>query len=219
MIARGAIPSAPETAAELAPGAAEASEPATPEPPEAPLTLAASLEGLPDPALAAPLARPPGASGEQARFVLAAAEAAQESQRATGVPAAVTIAQAILESDWGKSRLSAEHHNYFGIKAIARGGTAGVATFNTWEVEGGRNVTRQAAFRAYRSMADSFTDHGRFFHENSRYARALAVRHDARQFAHEIARAGYATDPAYPEKLIRLMDRFNLYTYNLPEAF
>jgi flagellum-specific peptidoglycan hydrolase FlgJ len=198
------------------PADSELAESPPAEPPTPPLTLASLFESLPggQPGTAT-LTHPAGASVEQARFILAAAEAAQASQRATGVPASVTIAQAILESDWGRSRLSAENQNYFGIKGSSRPGTAGIVAYETWEVEGGRNVMRREPFRAYRSMADSFTDHGRFFHENSRYGRALEVRHDARQFAQEISRAGYATDPAYPDKLIRLMDRFNLYAYDL----
>jgi flagellar protein FlgJ len=80
---------------------------------------------------------------------------------------------------------------------------------------GGANVQVRAPFRAYRSMADSFLDHGQFFLENPRYGQALAARDDARAFAREIANAGYATDPAYSGKLIGLMDRFNLYSYDL----
>jgi flagellar protein FlgJ len=131
------------------------------------------------------------------------------------VPASVAIAQAILESDWGGSRLSAEFHNYFGIKATSKPGTAGVVWFNTWEVIDGANVTVRAAFRAYARAADSFIDHGRFFIENPRYAAAMAARHDPRQFAREINKAGYATDPNYAPKLITLMDRYDLYAYDV----
>ena len=79
------------------------------------------------------------------------------------MPASVTIAQAILESNWGLSRLAQENGNYFGIKALGKEGTAGVVWYDTWEVLGGRNVTLRAPFRAYRELADSFVDHGRFF--------------------------------------------------------
>lgn len=158
---------------------------------------------------------PPSASTEQAGFILRAALAARASQRETGVPASVTIAQAILESNWGLSRLAQENANYFGIKATGKGGTAGVVWYNTWEVLGGQNVTQRAPFRAYRELADSFVDHGRFFLENPRYSGALAVRSAPREFAHEISRAGYATDSAYARKLIGYMDRFNLYAYDL----
>jgi flagellum-specific peptidoglycan hydrolase FlgJ len=166
---------------------------------------------------APPAALPPpvGASPAQARFILRAADAARISQKETGVPASVTIAQAILESNWGSSRLAKENDNYFGIKARGKEGTAGVVWYDTWEVVDGENVMQRAAFRAYREVADSFVDHGHFFLENPRYRGALAVRSDPREFARAITRAGYATDPVYAPKLIAYMDRFNLYAYDL----
>lgn len=139
---------------------------------------------------------------------------AQASQRATGVPASVTIAQAILETAWGTSFLAREANNYFGIKAYGRGGTDGVVWIDTWEVENGENVTRKAPFRKYKTVADSLLDHGWFFHENPRYARALEARGDPREFARRIASAGYATDPAYASKLISLMERYGLFHYD-----
>jgi flagellum-specific peptidoglycan hydrolase FlgJ len=150
----------------------------------------------------------------QERFIDSIAEAAVESADRTGVPASVTIAQAILETYWGSSRLAREGNNYFGIKAQTRGGTAGSIRFDVWEVIGGRNVMQSEAFRAYNGVAESFVDHGLFFVENGRYARAMAAKDDARQFAREINRAGYATDPAYSSKLIALMDRYDLYRYD-----
>lgn len=154
-------------------------------------------------------------SAIERRFIEAAVGPAQESQRATGVPASVTIAQAILESDWGMSQLARQERNYFGIKAHGQEGTAGTITFPTWEVIGGQNVTVQAAFRAYHTMVDSFVDHGRFFIENRRYGKALQHKHDAREFARQIALAGYATDSAYADKLIRLMEKFGLFAFDL----
>jgi flagellum-specific peptidoglycan hydrolase FlgJ len=150
----------------------------------------------------------------QEQFISVIAPAAVKSAEDTGVPASVTIAQAIIESYWGSSRLSTDANNYFGIKGDNRPGTAGVVWFNTWEVLGGRNVMTSAPFRAYKSLADSFEDHGRFFLDNPRYAPALAVEGDARKFAQAIARSGYATDPGYAGKLIQLMDRYNLYRYD-----
>jgi flagellum-specific peptidoglycan hydrolase FlgJ len=163
---------------------------------------------------AAPRKLPSMGSTPQDLFILSIGEAAIVSHENTGVPASVTIAQAILESYWGSSRLSKEANNYFGIKAQTKQGTAGSVTFQVWEVIGGRNVMQNQAFRAYNAIADSFTDHGRFFIENGRYAAAMAARKDPRQFAREIARAGYATDPAYASKLIALMDRYDLYRFD-----
>jgi flagellum-specific peptidoglycan hydrolase FlgJ len=76
-------------------------------------------------------------------------------------------------------------------------------------------VTVFAAFKAYQSLADSITDHGRWFHDNDRYHGALGVKDDPRAFAYAINAAGYATDPAYAPKLIQLMDRFDLYAYDV----
>lgn len=161
------------------------------------------------------LPQPPGATGWQRDFILSLAYAGRESQRLTGVPTSVTLAQAILESDWGRSGLARDAKNLFGIKARTRPGTAGVYNANTWEVFGGANVIVPDSFRAYASVADSVVDHGRWFHDQPRYAGALAYVDDPRAFAHAIAAAGYATDPAYAGKLVRLMDRFDLYAYDL----
>jgi flagellum-specific peptidoglycan hydrolase FlgJ len=150
----------------------------------------------------------------QEQFISSIAEAAVESADRTGVPASVTIAQAILESYWGSSRLAREGNNYFGIKAQTRGGSAGSIWFDVWEVIGGRNVMQSQAFRAYNTIAESFVDHGLFFVENGRYAAAIAARDDPQRFAREINRAGYATDPSYASKLIGLMNRYDLYRYD-----
>jgi flagellum-specific peptidoglycan hydrolase FlgJ len=150
----------------------------------------------------------------QEQFIASIAEAAVQSADDTGVPASVTIAQAILESYWGSSRLAQEANNYFGIKAQARGGSAGSIWFDVWEVIGGRSVMQSQAFRAYNTIAESFVDHGRFFVENARYGAAMAAKNDAQQFAREVNRAGYATDPAYASKLIGLMNRYDLYRYD-----
>ena len=158
-------------------------------------------------------ARPAGSATSSCR----SRPGARASMRKTGIPASVALAQAILESDWGRSKLTREANNLFGIKAYRNPGTAGIYEINTWEVIGGRNVTVLAAFKAYNSFADSIVDHGNWFHDNSRYAGAVAVRHDPRAFAYAINAAGYATDPAYAPKLIQLMDRFNLYAYDVTE--
>ena len=121
-------------------------------------------------------------------FIAAVGAAAQQSQKETKVPASVTIAQAILESDWGNSLLSKKANNYFGIKASSGPGPAGVIRMSTWEVIQGANVTVAGAFK--------FTD-------------------DPAEFARQIAAAGYATDPAYASKLISLIQKFGLDRYDL----
>jgi len=150
------------------------------------------------------------------KFIAAVAEAAQDSQRDSRVPASVTIAQAILESDWGNSLLAKKGQNYFGIKATKGPGTAGVIRMSTWEVLSGKNVVVTDGFRAYNTLYESVMDHGRFLADNPRYAAAFQVLNDPREFARRIQAAGYATDPAYSMKLINLINKYNLIQYDLP---
>lgn len=154
------------------------------------------------------------AIGPEAEFIQQVGVVARRTSGPDSVPASITIAQAIVESDWGRSQLAREHHNYFGIKAFGQHGSAGAVTFPTVEYEGGESIQVQAAFRAYGSLADSVADHQRFLLTNARYRAALAQRHDPAAFAAALQRAGYATDPAYASKLVRLMDRYDLYRYD-----
>jgi LysM repeat protein len=181
--------------------------------PESP-SQAAPVIGVLDEALP----EPPGANRWQRDFIMSIAPGARASQRKSGVPASVTLAQAILESDWGRSKLTREANNLFGIKAMRGPGSAGIYEIDTWEVYGGQNVTVLAAFKAYTTLADSIADHGRWFHDNSRYHAALRVKDDPRAFAYAINAAGYATDPAYAPKLIGLMDKYDLYAYDVTAA-
>jgi flagellum-specific peptidoglycan hydrolase FlgJ len=177
--------------------------------------IGAAVERPAEASVAEVLPEPPDAADWQRDFIMSIAPGARASQRSSGVPASVTLAQAILESDWGRSKLTREANNLFGIKAFNRPVSSGVYEINTWEVYGGQSVTVFAAFRAYASLADSIADHGTWFHDNDRYHRALDVKDDPRAFARAINAAGYATDPSYAPKLIGLMDRFNLYAYDV----
>ncbi len=140
-------------------------------------------------------------------FIDSIAADAIRNQRETGVPASVTIAQAILESGWGRSALSREANNFFGIKGT---GPAGSVTMRTREVINGREIYVDAQFRRYHTPQESFADHARLFTQNRRYAEAMRHTHDAFRFAAEIHRAGYATDPEYTNKLHSLMRQYNL---------
>jgi LysM repeat protein len=153
-------------------------------------------------------------TASQQQFIQMVVPLARDAQRETGVPASVTIAQAILESDWGTSLLTRAAINYFGIKAIGNPNAGDVYWSNTWEVVDGEDVVVRAAFQTYQTAQDSFLDHGQFFLRNRRYAAALLVTGEPRKFAQAIADAGYATDPAYAGKLIRLMDQYQLYQYD-----
>jgi flagellum-specific peptidoglycan hydrolase FlgJ len=148
-------------------------------------------------------------SGREA-FLEAVENAAQESQTRSGVPASVTVAQAILESDWGESQLAKVANNYFGIKATGKIGSGGVVWMRTWEVIGGEDAFLKEPFRAYRSLEDSVDDHANLFTGLRLYSGAMRVVEDPLSFAQAIHAAGYSTDPNYVSKLVRLMDQYDL---------
>jgi hypothetical protein len=148
-----------------------------------------------------------------AAFLRQAGPHAKRSFRATRVPASVTLAQAILESGWG--RYHADANNYFGVKAERLPGAdvaflwgrnaLGCVHQPTNESEDGTDVRTVAQFRLYRTMRGSFVDHGLFLRENPRYARAFRYSRSPRRFARALQRAGYATDPGYSTKLVQLI--------------
>jgi flagellum-specific peptidoglycan hydrolase FlgJ len=157
-------------------------------------------------------------------FIRAAGSAAKKSEEQTGVPASVTTAQAILESGWGEHHMG-DANNYFGIKAQKRDGKITFGDVATGYVDkitkeydkNGRAYTVIAHFRAYKTMADSFLDHGIFLTSNKRYRRAIdayAQSKDADEFARGLQAAGYATDPKYADMLIALMTKHDLYRFN-----
>jgi flagellum-specific peptidoglycan hydrolase FlgJ len=158
----------------------------------------------------------PGGAMTTAEFIAAAAPGARLSQREHGVPASVTIAQAILESGWGRSALSTYDKNFFGMKCYERGPYAiGCSTHNTSEcTPAGQCYPTSASFRTYATAADSFRDHGNMLATNARYANAFVYRGDPDRFVAEMAAAGYATDPLYTQKLTGIMAKYNLYGYN-----
>ncbi len=157
---------------------------------------------------------PPAAFASKDAFVEAVGAAARELAATTDVPASVTVAQAILESDWGNSLLTRQANNYFGIKAMGRVGSDGAIWMRTQEIGASGPYQVLAPFRAYKSMADSLQDHADLFRRVSLYQRAMQVTDDPDEFARRIAAAGYSTDPAYAQKLIALMQRYNLYRFD-----
>lgn len=145
-------------------------------------------------------------------FLDATARAARAGAAQTGVPASVTVAQAILESDWGRSILALDANNYFGIKASDRLGTDGVVWMSTGEFDdAGQAYETVSAFRAYKSLTDSVADHDDLLKGAARYAAAMRLTNDPKQFARELSEAGYSTDPDYADKLVALMDSYDLY--------
>jgi hypothetical protein len=116
----------------------------------------------------------------QQAFISQVAPGAIAAQHRYGVPAAVTIAQAIDESAWGQSSLATKDHNLFGIKGT---GPAGSDTLPTQEYGNGQSVTSTASFRIYHNIAESINDHGSLLATSGYYARAMADRQDPNAFA------------------------------------
>jgi hypothetical protein len=148
--------------------------------------------------------------GAQQAFIGTVAPGAIAAQRRYGVPAAVTIAQAIEESGWGQSSLATRDHNLFGIKGT---GPAGSDSQPTQEYLNGQWVATTAPFRVYHDAAQSIDDHGRLLATSGYYGNAMAVRHDPNAFAAALTGV-YATDPEYGTKIISIMRQYNLYRYD-----
>ncbi len=175
----------------------------------------AATDPVQQPASAAPAATSP------ATFIERLRPHAEAAAKALGVPVQFLLAQAGLETGWGKSQPKtaegASSHNLFGIKAGRRwAGT--VAPAKTTEYVESSAIQSTERFRAYGSYADSFQDFVRLLKNNQRYADALAHGGDARGYAQSLQRAGYATDPAYADKLMRAIALVTRHTGSPPAA-
>ena len=190
-----------EAAAAATPAAATPA-PSTP----APATAAAAAA---DAAGERRLPRIAHGGGGARQFVAEHRRAAQAAEAATGIPADFMLAQAALESGWGRRDIrlpdGSPSYNLFGIKAGANW-KGPVAEVTTTEYLGGRPRKVKATFRAYASAEEAFADYARLMTKNPRYAPVLAEAKSAHGFAHALQRAGYATDPAYGDKLARVID-------------
>ena len=156
--------------------------------------------------------RPTVGQMTQKQFIEFVGPLAQRAMAATGVPASVSLAQAIVESGWGKHTIGSAK-NLFGIKGR---GPLGSVRASTKEFVKGRYVTVEANFAKYESFEQSVAEHARFFVRNRRYAGAIQARNDPDAFAREIAKAGYATAPNYAAALVKVMRDYNLYRFDLP---
>lgn len=155
--------------------------------------------------------RMPANSGDQvrAKWVAKLMPGAEATAQGIGVSPEAIIAQAALETGWGKAAIG---NNIFGIKA-AGGWTGKTQDVQTWEHIDGQNVQMVDRFRDYDSIADSFADHFKFLQENSRYRNAgvFSRQGDEAYFA-ALQRAGYATDPGYAAKLGSILRTVKGYT-------
>ena len=132
---------------------------------------------------------------------------ALEQEKTYGVPAPITLAQGILESGAGKSGLTRNANNHFGIKAY--GGWTG-RIYLAWDDE-----ATKSKFRWYNSASESFRDHSLFLKNNSRYRSLFSKSvYDYRGWANGLQKAGYATSPTYSKALIGYIDTYKLYAIN-----
>ncbi|MDR6886924.1 MULTISPECIES: flagellar assembly peptidoglycan hydrolase FlgJ [Variovorax] len=174
----------------------------------APVDLSIYQRNSERPAAAAAVA---SLQGNVDSFVQRMGGSAQVASAASGVPAPLILAQAALESGWGKREIRADDgtqsFNLFGIKADRSWKGPVVETTTTEYVDGEPQRVR-AKFRAYASYDEAFTDYAKFITRNPRYANVLAADTPA-EAAHGLQKAGYATDPQYGQKLVRIMQKFS----------
>ncbi len=134
---------------------------------------------------------------------------AEQASRETGVPAQLMLGQAALESGWGRRAIltpdGKDSHNLFGIKAGANW-DGKVAEVKTTEYRNGVASKPTEKFRAYASYADAFRDYAKLLSSNPRYASVLQ-QENAHGFAHALQNSGYATDPKYADKLVKVIGR------------
>ncbi|WP_290698066.1 glucosaminidase domain-containing protein [Lacinutrix sp.] len=139
-------------------------------------------------------------------YIAIYSDIAQEEMRNYNVPASITLAQGILESGSGKGRLSTEANNHFGIKCHT-GWTGGKIYHD--------DDKAQECFRKYKNSKYSFRDHSLFLKDRKRYAGLFALgKGDYEAWAKGLKAAGYATDRKYPQKLISLIERYQLYRFD-----
>lgn len=161
-------------------------------------------------ALKPPSLQGPLANDSPQAFFETLAPVVQEKTRGTGLYPSLVLAQAGLESSYGKSRLACDHHNYFGIKATGR---EPKVTFTTSEYLEGHWQAPKEAFRAYPSPQASLQDYVDLITSFDRYQPVLQAA-NPQEGAWALQTSGYATDPAYASKLIRIMSDFHLSQYD-----
>lgn len=127
-----------------------------------------------------------------------------------GIPASITLAQGILESDCGNSALSRSSNNHFGIKC--KRDWTGEKVYHDDDAKG-------ECFRAYPTVEASYDDHAEFLDRQPRYEALFSYRSDDyRSWAHGLKKAGYATAPDYAQRLIRIIEESQLYLLDRPDG-
>ncbi len=200
-----------------APGAARHARPASAEPVRQPaqaMMPAMSARAVTGPQGANGAQDAQGAADSPDAFIAQIRPHAEAAAARLGVPAEAIMAQAALETGWGqfvpRHADGGSSFNYFGIKAHGQWDGARLVR-TTHEHLGGRMRTVAAEFRAYDSPAAAFSDYADFLQSNPRYTDALRMgREDAGAYVRGLQQAGYATDPAYAHKLLKLIDRVSI---------
>jgi flagellar protein FlgJ len=143
------------------------------------------------------------------QFVRRHTASAKAAEEATGISASNILGQAALESGWGRHEPRMQDgtssHNLFGIKATSSW-KGKVAEVTTTEYIGGAPRRVTAKFRAYDSYEEAFKDHARLLTQSPRYSRTVAQADTANEYAKGLQKAGYATDPAYADKLTKVIN-------------
>jgi len=141
--------------------------------------------------------------------------AIQEMHR-TGIPASVTLAQGLLESNWGRSTLAVKGNNHFGIKCSGK--WTGDSHYRYDDEYDKFGKKKKSCFRAYDHAEASFIDHSEFLTDPKKTKRYGFLFHysseDYSSWAHGLKKAGYASDPKYAHKLIQIIEKYNLNQYD-----
>lgn len=131
----------------------------------------------------------------------------------TGVPASITLAQAIHESGSGTSSLASNSNNHFGIKCKSY--WKGQSYYHKDDDHDNRGKLINSCFRAYEAVADSYIDHSNFLKYSNNYQSLfLLSRSDYVGWSYGLKESGYATDKHYAQKLIKIVKKYNLSTYD-----
>lgn len=156
-------------------------------------------------------------TSEQKKFIMSISRGAIEGLRKYQILPSVTMAQAILESGWGKSGLTAKSNNLFGIKAETWNGETfwdgDYISYPTKEYVNGQYVDTYANFRKYDSFGDSISDHAEFLAGLARYSNIIGDT-DYKSVCEKLQKDGYATAPNYAESLIDIIEQYKLYEYD-----
>jgi len=160
-----------------------------------------------------PGSAPADLSPAQINFLRRVASPALQSERNLRIPACVTVAQAILESGWGQSRLFTEANNPFGIKNLDLPEDYGEYVARTTEYVNGKPQTTIAHFEKFIDLEDAFFHHSLLFWRAKRYWPAVSVAANWRAFAIRVQHCGYATDSHYAQKLVRLIEDYRLFDH------